>query len=128
MGSIYLTEVTNVGPEVAEFLEEAGTLVLFEEGAPPELAEMSILHEHSERRDEPPEVGDVMVIGSKEFRITAVGEGAWKTMLQLGHASFKFNGAEEVELPGEICLEEQGSEDIGEDILPGVQVEIRAAN
>lgn len=128
MGSIYLTEVTNVGPEVAEFLEEAGTLVLFEEGAPPELAEMSILHEHSERRDEPPEVGDVMVIGSKEFRITAVGESAWKTMLQLGHASFKFNGAEEVELPGEICLEEQGSEDIGEDILPGVQVEIRAAN
>ena len=33
---IYLTEVTEIGPEVAEFLE-AGLLILFEAGAPPEL-------------------------------------------------------------------------------------------
>jgi glucitol/sorbitol PTS system EIIA component len=128
VSSIYLTEVTKVGPEVEELLEEAGTLILFEEGAPPELAEMSVLHEHSERRDEPPEVGDVMVVGDREFRITAVGESAWKNMLQLGHASFKFNGAREVELPGEICLEEQGSEDIGGSIQPGVRMQIRAAD
>ncbi len=127
MGSIYLTEVTKVGPEVEEFLEEAKTLVLFEEGAPPELAEMSVLHEHSERREEPPEVGDVMVIGGKEFQITAVGESAWKNMLELGHATFKFDGANEAELPGHICLEEAGSEDIGESIQPGVRVEIKPA-
>lgn len=128
MGSIYLTEVTNIGPEVEELLEEAGTLVLFEEGAPPELAEISILHEHSEKREEPPEVGDIMVIDSREFRITAVGDSAWKNMLKLGHASFKFNGAKEVELPGEICVEESGSEDIGESIRPGVRLEIRSAD
>lgn len=128
MGSIYLTEVTKIGPQVAEFLEEASTLVMFEEGAPPELAEISVLHERSERRDEPPAVGDVLAIGSKEFRITAVGEKAWKNMLELGHASFKFNGAEEVELPGEICLEEQGSEDLIELVRPGTRVEIRAAD
>ena len=127
MGSIYLTEITKIGPEAAEFLE-AGILILFEEGAPPELAEMSVLHEHSERREEPPEVGDVMVIGAKEFRITAIGESAWKNMLELGHASFKFNGANEVELPGEICLEGAGSKDIGESIQPGVRVEIKPAN
>lgn len=128
MDSIYLTEVTKVGPEVEEFLEEDGTLVLFEEGAPPELAEMSVLHEHSERREEPPEAGDLMVIDGREFEITAVGESAWKTMLQIGHASFKFNGAEEVELPGEICLEGPGSGDVGESIRPGVRLEIRSAD
>jgi len=126
VSSIYLTEVTRVGPEAEEFLEEAKTLVLFEEGAPPELAEISVLHEHKERREEPPEAGDIMTINDREFRITAVGESAWKNMLQIGHASFKFNGAEEVELPGEICLEESGSEGISESIQPGVQVEIRA--
>jgi glucitol/sorbitol PTS system EIIA component len=125
VSSIYLTEVTKVGPEVDGFLEEAKTLVLFEEGAPPELAEMSVLHEHKERREEPPEAGDIMFIDDREFRITAVGGSAWKNMLQIGHASFKFNGAEEVELPGEICLEELGSEGISESIQPGVQLEIR---
>jgi len=123
-----MTEVTNVGPEVEELLEEAGTLVLFEEGAPPELAEMSVLHEHSESREDPPEVGDMMVIDGREFRITAVGDSAWKNMLKLGHASFKFNGAEEVELPGEICLEESESGDIGESIRPGVRLEIRSSD
>jgi PTS system glucitol/sorbitol-specific IIA component len=127
VGSIYLTEVTKVGPEVEELLEEARTLVLFEEGAPPELAEMSVLHEHSEKREEPPEAGDVMVIAGREYRITAVGESAWKNMLKLGHASFKFNGAKEVELPGEICLEESGSGDVGQSIRPGVRLEIRSA-
>jgi glucitol/sorbitol PTS system EIIA component len=125
---IYLTEVTKIGPEVVELLEEAGTLILFEEGAPPELAEMSVLHEHTERRDEPPEVGDTMVIGDREFRITAIGESAWKNMLQLGHASFKFNGAQEVELPGEICLEGAGSENIVESIQPGTRMEIKATS
>jgi glucitol/sorbitol PTS system EIIA component len=128
VGAIYMTEVTNVGPEVEELLEEAGTLVLFEEGAPPELAEMSVLHEHSESREDPPEVGDMMVIDGREFRITAVGDSAWKNMLKLGHASFKFNGAQEVELPGEICLEEPGSGDIGESIRPGVRLEIRSSD
>jgi PTS system glucitol/sorbitol-specific IIA component len=123
-----MTEVTNVGPEVEELLEEAGTLVLFEEGAPPELAEMSVLHLRSESREDPPEVGDMMVIDGREFRITAVGDSAWKNMLKLGHASFKFNGAEEVELPGEICLEEPGSGDIGESIRPGVRLEIRSSD
>ena len=123
-----MTEVTNVGSEVEELLEEVRTLVLFEEGAPPELAEMSVLHEHSESREDPPEVGDVMVIDGREFRITAVGDSAWKNMLKLGHASFKFNGAEEVELPGEICLEESGSGDIGESIRPGVRLEIRSSD
>ncbi len=122
---IYLTEVTELGPEVAEFLE-AGLLILFQAGAPPELAEIAVLHEPISRREDPPEPGDVLAIGPIEFRITAVGSKAWQNIQDLGHAVFRFSGSGEAELPGEIHLEEQGAEDLGETIRPGVRVEIRS--
>src|SRR4051812_2266093 len=125
MESIYLTEVKELGPEVGEFLE-AGYLILFEIGAPPELAEMSALHQPAFRREAPPATGDVLAIGSREFRITAVGDKAWKNIQDLGHAVFVFNGAAEVEMPGQICLEEQGVEDLGEAVQPGTRLEIKA--
>ena len=125
---IYLTEVTEIGPEVAEFLE-AGLLILFQAGAPPELAEIAVLHEPiSGPREDPPEAGDVLTIGSREFRITAIGSKAWQNVHQLGHAVFKFSGSQEAELPGEIHLEEQGSGDLGELVRPGVRVEIKAGS
>ena len=125
MEPIYLTEIREVGAEVAEFLE-AGYLILFEVGAPPELAEMSVLHELVSRREDPPVTGDVLAIGPREFRITAVGDKAWKNIEELGHAVFVFNGAAEVEMPGQICLEEQGAEDLGEAVRPGTRLEIKA--
>ncbi len=121
---IYLTEVTELGPEVAEFLG-AGLLILFQAGAPPELAEIAVLHEPISRREAPPEPGDVLAIGSLEFRITAVGTKAWQNIQDLGHAVFRFSGSGEAELPGEIHLEEQGAEDLGEVVRPGVRVEIK---
>jgi glucitol/sorbitol PTS system EIIA component len=124
---IYLTEVTEIGPEVAEFLE-SGLLILFQAGAPPELAEIAVLHEPISRRDDPPEAGDVLAIGSREFRITAVGSKAWQNIQELGHAVFKFTGSEEAELPGEIHLEEQGAEDLGEIVRPGVRMEIKTGS
>ena len=103
MEYIYRTEITEIGPEVEEFIDTAGIMITFEDGAPPELAEISILHKHTEKREKPPVSGDKLVIGDQEFGITAVGEIAWKNMMELGHAVFKFNGADEAELPGEIC-------------------------
>ena len=123
---IYLTEVTEIGPEVAEFLE-AGLLILFEAGAPPELAEIAVLHEPiSGPRHDPPAAGDVLAIGPREFRITSVGSKAWQNIQDLGHAVFKFSGSEEAELPGEIHLEEEGAEELGQIIRPGARVEIKA--
>jgi PTS system glucitol/sorbitol-specific IIA component len=123
--SIYLTEVTEIGPEVAEFLE-AGLLILFEAGAPPELAEIAVLHQPiSGPRVDPPEAGDILVIGSREFRITAIGYKAWQNIQDLGHAVFKFSGLEEAELPGEIYLEARGVEDLDDLVQPGARVEIR---
>ncbi len=122
---IYLTEVTELGPEVAEFLE-AGLLILFQAGAPPELAEIAVLHEPISRREAPPEPGDVLAIGHLEFRITAVGSKAWQNIQDLGHAVFRFSGSAEAELPGEIHLEERGAENLGETVRPGVRVEIKS--
>ena len=128
MEYIYRTEITEVGPQVEELLDQAGILITFEEGAPPELAEISILHKHTEQRDDPPAVGDLVVIGRREFGITAVGGAAWKNMLELGHAAFKFNGAREAGLPGEICVEEQEAGTVKEIIATGVPLEIRTAD
>jgi PTS system glucitol/sorbitol-specific IIA component len=123
--TIYLTKVTEIGPEVAEFLE-AGLLILFETGAPPELAEIAVLHEPTSRREKAPEPGDVLDIEGQEFRITAVGYKAWQNVRELGHAVFKFDGSPEAELPGQIHLEGPGVENLGEMVHPGARLEIRA--
>ena len=121
---IYLTEVKEIGPEVAEFLE-AGLLILFQAGAPPELAEIAVLHEPISRREAPPEPGDVLAIGPREFRITAIGPKAWQNIQDLGHPAFRFSGSEEAEQRGEIHPGEQAARDLGEVVGPGVGVEIK---
>ena len=125
MEAIYVTELKEIGAEVGAFLEEK-YLILFEVGAPPELAEMAVLHDSSHMREEPPAPGDVLSIGDKEFRMTAVSEKAWKNIKDLGHAVFVFNGAREVEMPGQICLEEAGAEDLSEAVRPGARLEMKA--
>lgn len=125
MEPIYVTEVREIGPEVAEFLQE-GYLILFQMGVPSELAELAVLHEASHMRPEPPEPGDVLAIGESRFRITAVGTKAWQNVGELGHAVFVFNGAQEPEMPGQICLEEGGTENLAGSLQPGTRLEIKA--
>ena len=124
MESIYRTEIKEIGAEVEAFIEEK-YLILFEAGAPPELAEMSVLHDCSHMRDEPPVAGDVLTIGDREIRITAVGEKAWKNIRDLGHAVFVFNGAREVEMPGQICLEETAPDGLLQAVKPGARLDIK---
>lgn len=125
MEPIYATELREIGPEVADFLGE-GYLILFQTGVPAELAEMSVLHEVSHMRPEPPERGDVLSIGESRFRITAVGTKAWQNVRELGHAVFVFNGAHEPEMPGQICLEEGETGALAGTLRPGVRLEIKA--
>ena len=124
MEPIYRTEIKEIVAEVEAFLEEK-YLILFEIGAPPELAEMSVLHDCSHMREERPTPGDVLAIGDREIRITAVGEKAWKNIKDLGHAVFVFNGASEVEMPGQICLEETDTGGLLETVRPGALLDIR---
>jgi len=99
----YEAKVVEIGPLVSEFIE-AGIIVLFEIGAPPELAEFSILHEHGPLKGEVV-VGDIVLIDSESFRVTAVGDVANQNLANLGHLIMKCNGLTEPELPGDVCVE-----------------------
>src|SRR4029450_4034786 len=100
----YATTVTAVGEQVPEFVGQ-GLLIWFAGRAPEELHFFCVLH--------PPSVttggvraGDVVRIGDKAFRVTAVGEVANDNMVNLGHMDLKANAAPGAPLPGDICLEE----------------------
>lgn len=113
----YETAVTEVGPQVEEFVR-AGMLVLFRDDAPEELRTFSVLHR-------PTTVaggvtpGDVLQVGDRRLRVTAVGGVANNNLVELGHVVVKANGADEAPLPGDVCVER------GE--LPDVPVGVRVA-
>ncbi|MGF7008248.1 PTS glucitol/sorbitol transporter subunit IIA [Aminobacter sp. BE322] len=102
--SVHLkTHITAIGPEVAE-LAEGGVLILFADGAPPELAEVSVLHKAEVGpSDAAPAVGAAIVIGELSGTITAMGDSAWNKVREIGHVVINFNGAAAAERPGEIC-------------------------
>jgi len=100
------TRVTAVGPEVAD-LAEGGVVILFADGSPPELAEVSVLHKavQGPSVDAPP-VGASIAIGPVRASVTAMGASAWAKVLEIGHVVISFNGAAQAERPGEICASE----------------------
>jgi PTS system glucitol/sorbitol-specific IIA component len=100
----YATTVTAVGEQVPEFVGQ-GLLIWFAEGAPEELHFFCVLHRPSVTTGGV-RAGDVVRIGDRSFRVTAVGEVANDNMVNLGHMDLKANGATEAPLPGDICLEE----------------------
>jgi PTS system glucitol/sorbitol-specific IIA component len=103
MALIWKTEITAVGPEVPE-LADGGVVIFFASGAPPELAEVSVLHKQSElSASDDPVVGSPITIGSLTAHITAVGEIAWAKVREIGHVVINFNGSSSVERPGELC-------------------------
>jgi PTS system glucitol/sorbitol-specific IIA component len=98
----YRTIVSDVGPEVGALLE-GGVLILYSHGAPPELAEVSVLHRVVEASADAPRVGALLRIGDVTSRVTSVGPTAWNKVSELGHVVINFNGSENAERPGEIC-------------------------
>ena len=97
------SRVTAIGPEVAD-LAEGGVLILFADGSPPELAEVSVLHAiEQEPSDTAPQAGASLSIGPLSATITAVGPSAWSKVLEMGHVVISFNGASHADRPGEIC-------------------------
>lgn len=101
----YECTVKNIGPLVDEFID-AGVIVLFGEDAPEELVEFSIIHDGTElKSDLVP--GDIVWIEDVQFKILAVGEVANTNLSNLGHLILKFNGQNEPEMPGDVCLEEK---------------------
>ena len=71
----YRATITGHGPEAFEFLSKALDLnfvIIFNEDAPEELAELSILHTQ-EKVLAMPVPGDIMKLGKNIYTITAVG-------------------------------------------------------
>ncbi len=107
----YRTIVTGLG-ELASEMAEQGLLIVFNENAPAELAELSVLHTPAQLEcDVKP--GDRVKFGGNEYTVTAVGDEANYTLGKMGHCTFCFDGANQAELPGQIVLSGGG--------LPAVQ-------
>jgi PTS system glucitol/sorbitol-specific IIA component len=107
----YKTIITQLGKMAGE-ITRRGMLIIFNDGAPEELAEFSVLHTRAAfTRDVNP--GDKVLLGDCEYTVTAVGEKANSTLRKLGHCTFKFGGTLTADLPGQIRLEGRGMPCVG---------------
>jgi len=102
----YYCEITSWGEESLLFLDDpnANFIIIFNNNAPAELAEFSVLHTPANYNADPA-VGDTMIICDKAFTITAIGEEALHTLRELGHCTLSFKGGETPERPGCIMLQ-----------------------
>ncbi|QPC85963.1 PTS cellobiose transporter subunit IIB [Mesorhizobium sp. NBSH29] len=120
------TRITSVGPEVAD-LAEGGVVILFADGSPPELAEVSVLHEiEASPSDDAPQKGASITLGSVAATITAVGDTAWAKVREMGHVVISFNSAAEAERPGEICASAVDTNALVEALRSGAIITIAA--
>lgn len=99
----YEARITNIGPYVAEFVEE-NVLVFFGSEAPEELVEFAILHD-GKTLAEAVAPGDYFFLGDTQYAVLAVGEVANSNLANLGHLVVKVNGQNEPEMPGDVCVE-----------------------
>ena len=124
MTVLFQTRVTEVGPEVAS-LAEGGVLILFAEGAPAELAEVSVLHAvSSPAAEQAPVPGNIITIGSLSARITAIGALAWKKVHEMGHVVINFNGETSNLRPGEICASALDTDELVAALTVGQTIQI----
>ena len=101
----YHATITGWGNDALYFLDDPDSnfIIIFNEDAPPELADISVLHTKAPLLGEPA-VGDMVFIAGKLFTITAVGDEAKSTLRDLGHCTLVFKGADEPDRPGCIML------------------------
>lgn len=120
----YHVVITGWGQDALTFLEdpESDCIIIFNDDAPAELADLSVLHTKSELLDVPA-LGDTVVIGKKIFEVTAVGAEVKSTLRNMGHCTFVFSGADTPERPG--CIMLKGDEKLlASDIQVGNTIEI----
>jgi PTS system glucitol/sorbitol-specific IIA component len=122
----FRTRVTKIGAEALELVEGA-ILILFAEGAPPELAAVSVLHRiEKPPTEEGPAVGAELRVGDVSARLTAIGDFAWRKIREIGHVVINFNGADFTPRPGEICAARVDLNALAAAIKPGAEISIGA--
>lgn len=118
------TRVTAVGPDVPDLLE-GGVLILFADGAPPELAEVSVLHAVvGEPATEAPTAGVPIRVGALEAKLTGIGELAWAKVRDIGHVVVNFNGSATPERPGELTASTVDGAALAAALQPGAEIVI----
>ncbi|HHX24646.1 MAG: PTS glucitol/sorbitol transporter subunit IIA [Tepidanaerobacteraceae bacterium] len=98
----YKATITEIG-ELAEELLQQGMMVLFNNTAPAELREISIIHSGGVLKSDL-QVGDKLFIGKKMYTVTAIGKVANKNLKKIGHACLKFDAKTCPDLPGDVHL------------------------
>lgn len=106
----YNVKISSIGDMALDFLSE-DMLIIFNDNAPPELAEISVLHEIGQL-EEVIVVGDKMIICDEQYIVTAIGDEANHTLKSMGHCSLKFDGANTPQLPGMIHLKGENNPNI----------------
>ncbi len=120
----YDVTVTGLGDMALAFLDPAMEMrfvILFNDDAPAELAELAILHTKAEMT-EAPAPGDTMKIGEKTYKITAVGDEAIHTLKELGHCTLAFTADTEPYRPG--CINLDGEIITEADLANGTVIQI----
>ncbi|MBR3329799.1 MAG: PTS glucitol/sorbitol transporter subunit IIA [Mogibacterium sp.] len=120
----YDVTVTGLGDMALAFLDPAMEMrfvILFNDDAPAELAELAILHTKAELT-EAPAPGDTMTIGSKTYKVTAVGDEAIHTLRELGHCTLAFTADTEPYRPG--CINLDGEIITEADVVDGTVIQI----
>ena len=120
----YEVTVTGLGDMALAFLDpamEMRFMILFNDNAPAELAELAILHTEAEMT-EAPAPGDTMKIGEKTYKITAVGDEAIHTLATLGHCTLAFTADTEPYRPG--CINLDGEIVTEADLANGTVIQI----
>ena len=124
MTTYYRTVITQVGPDVADLID-GGMLILFADGSPPELAEVSVLHRVAEGpTPTPPPIGATIAIGSVTAELTAIGDYAWNKIGDMGHVVINFDGATKAGRPGEINASPVATAALGNALRSGAAITI----
>lgn len=100
---MYKTVVKAIGAESHLFKDE-NMLILFGLNAPEELRDYCYNIEVTPVTEDI-NVGQVLVIGTNRYKITAVGDVVVKNLSDLGHITIKFDSATAADLPGTLHVE-----------------------
>lgn len=119
----YKVLITAIGIDAMGFLDMEGMdcIVIFNDDAPEDLAEICVLHTKSEVLEDP-EAGDIVSICDNIYTITAVGEEAKLTLRELGHCTLVFRGEDTPDRPG--CIMLDGPKPSASDIKVGGSITI----
>lgn len=98
----YEVTVTAIGKLARKFLETNNSVILLDEGAHPNLAEMVIEHTPYELTADIA-AGDTLTVGKQKYKVVRVGENANDTIRESGHCTLLFNA--KGSMPGQIEVE-----------------------